>query len=83
MKVLLQLHPNPSKTTKEMTEIKKGDKFLCTKDYVMDDQTIAYYEGKEYLSEYDNCLTDEGGDDYHFMGQDDPFFDEHFKLLPA
>lgn len=64
-----------------MTEIKKGDKFLCTKNFVMQDQTVAYYEGKEYLSENDDCLTDEDGDDWHFMGGDDPSFDEHFKLL--
>ena len=40
--------------------IKKGDKFKCIKDVIMDNDPndIAYTEGKIYISERDKCITD-------------------------
>ena len=41
--------------------IKKGDKFKCIKDVIMDEDPsdIAYIKGKIYTSEEDGCITDE------------------------
>ena len=40
--------------------IKKGDKFKCIKDVIMDNDPndIAYTKGKIYISERDKCITD-------------------------
>lgn len=46
-------------------KIKKGDKFLCIKDVVMDDDSIEYYAGKTYISEENGCITDESGTKEH------------------
>lgn len=61
-------------------EIKKGDKFLCLSDYIMDDGPIAYKTGKIYTSERDNCITDEQSDEEHDMRENLDFFNyfEHF-----
>ena len=47
--------------------IKKGDKFLCVNNYIMDDKSIAYTKGKTYLSEMIDCITDDILDCYHDM----------------
>ena len=43
--------------------IKAGDKFKCIKDVIMDDDPndIAYYADNIYVSEKDECITDEQG----------------------
>lgn len=61
-------------------KIEKGDRFLCIKDYIMDDGRIAYYEGNIYYSELKNCITDNQKDVEHRMYDQDDFFD-HFKFL--
>ena len=40
--------------------IKKGDKFKCIKDVIMDNDPndIAYTKDKIYISERDKCITD-------------------------
>jgi len=63
-------------------KIKKGDKFLCLENYVMDDDRIAYTRDKIYLSELDNKITDNDFDIQHEMQGQDDFF-EYFKLLPS
>lgn len=63
-------------------KIKKGDKFLCLEDYIMDDGRVAYTQGKVYQSELDNKITDNDFDIMHEMQGQDDFF-EHFKLLPS
>jgi len=55
-------------------KIKKGDTFLCLGDYEMDDETIAYTKGKEYVSEQDDCITDNQGTDNHHMDGQEDFF---------
>ena len=47
--------------------IKKGDKFKCIKDVIMDNDPndIAYTEGKIYISERDKCITDNQGEINH------------------
>lgn len=47
--------------------IKKGDKFKCIKDVIMDNDPddIAYTKGKIYISESDECITDNQGDVSH------------------
>lgn len=61
-------------------KITKGSIFLCIKDYEMESGAIAYTNGKEYLSEVDNMLTDNDLDIYHDMGGERDFF-EHFRQL--
>lgn len=41
--------------------IKKGDKFKCIRDVIMDNDPndIAYYAGNIYISELNGCITDE------------------------
>lgn len=45
--------------------IEKGDKFLCIKDVIMDDDRLEYIAGETYISERDGCITDESGDINH------------------
>lgn len=61
-------------------KIEKGDKFLCLSDYMMNDDTIAYTGGNVYLSESDDCITDDSLDSKHRMDGQDDFF-EFFKLV--
>ena len=63
-------------------KIKKGDNFLCLEDYIMDDDRVAYTQGKVYKSELDNRITDNDFDIMHEMQGQDDFF-EYFKFLPS
>ena len=47
--------------------IKKGDKFKCIRDVIMDDdpEEVAYTSDKIYISEIDECITDNQGLVYH------------------
>ena len=38
--------------------IRKGEKFECIKDVIMDDDELAYIKGEIYLSEANGCITD-------------------------
>ena len=51
----------------QIIKIHKGDKFLCIKTVIMGGRfgDIAYIKGNTYISEKDNCITDEQGDDFH------------------
>lgn len=51
----------------ERLKIKKGDSFLCVKDFVMWDGEVSYKKDNTYLSEVDNCITDEQGNKEHFI----------------
>ena len=62
-------------------KIKKGDRFLCLEDYIMDDDRIAYTKGKTYFSELDGKITDNEFEVWHEMGGQIDFF-EYFKLVP-
>lgn len=61
-------------------KIEKGDKFECIKDYIMDDKSIAYSKGSIYLSENNQCITDNVHDIFHGMENEDCFF-KHFKIV--
>ncbi len=61
-------------------KIKKGDKFLCLEDYIMDDDRVAYTQGKVYKSELDNRITDNDFDIMHEMQGQVDFF-EYFELI--
>ena len=52
--------------------IKKGDKFKCIKDVIMDNDPndIAYTEGKIYISESDKCITDNQGYVSHYWNNE-------------
>ena len=63
-------------------KIQKNDRFLCLSNYIMDDDTIAYTKDKIYLSEVDNCITDNQFDVNHNMENQIDFF-EFFKLVDA
>ena len=60
--------------------IRKGDKFLCLKDYVMNDDSIAYIKGRTYLADQDDCIQDEIDETDHVMANQEDFF-VHFKPL--
>lgn len=63
-----------------MKTIKKGQKFLCIKDYVMRrNNEIAYKEGKEYTSLEDDSLKSEINDK-HWMTRNEAF-KECFKRI--
>lgn len=59
--------------------IKKGNTYLCLKDYVMYDDSIAYIEGKTYSADRDGNLPSEGCA-YHDMN-DEENFDEYFTQV--
>jgi hypothetical protein len=61
-------------------KIKKGDRFLCLENYVMDDDRVSYTKGLVYLSELDNRITDDEFDVMHEMNGQEDFF-EYFKLV--
>ena len=61
-------------------KIRKGDKFLCLKDYVMYDDSVAYRSGKTYVSEKDDHIEDEDCTVEHDMSGQNDFF-EYFKPL--
>jgi hypothetical protein len=67
---------------KYIYQIEIGDKFLCKKDYIMDDESIAYKEGVTYTSNKNGCITDEQGIEGHGMNGEYDFF-EYFELLPS
>ena len=48
--------------------IKKGDKFKCIKSVIMEDnpEDVAYTEGELYISDFDNCITDNQGNKNHY-----------------
>lgn len=48
-------------------EIRKGDKFKCIKDVVMDDypHETMYFKGNIYSSDNSGCITGENGDKEH------------------
>lgn len=51
----------------EIKYIKEGDKFKCVKDVIMNDSDErAYIKGHVYMSEQDECITDEEGFVSHF-----------------
>lgn len=61
--------------------IKKGDKFKCIKDVIMDDnsKSIAYTSGKIYISELDEYITDNQGiADHHWSDKES---EEYFIKL--
>lgn len=60
--------------------LKKRQRFMCIKNYIMDDGEIAYYEGVEYISEKTGCLTDNQNDRFHKMDLNDKF-NEHFEQI--
>ena len=61
-------------------DIKKGDRYLCVCNVVMNDTNeLAYIKGRVYTSELDGCLTDEEGIVKHWWCGCTIFAD-HFKL---
>lgn len=60
--------------------IKKGDKFLCIKDFVMDIGDTAYTKGKEYISEYDECVTNNDGNTRHFHTEEGDLYKYLIKV---
>lgn len=65
-------------------EIKKGMKFLCTKDVVMNSTLeLLYKEGCIYLSEAEDCITDEEGDVSHvWLDVHDGYLDSEYAYGP-
>lgn len=61
-------------------KIKKGDRFLCLENYIMDDDRVAYTKGLIYTSELDNRITDDDFDVFHEMNGQDDFF-EYFSFV--
>ena len=38
-------------------KIKKGDRFVCVKRVVMDNNDVTYKKGYVYFSDLDDCIT--------------------------
>jgi len=53
--------------------INKGDTFLCIKDFYMNDDTLTFKKGKFYVSQRNNCITNNYGNKGHIMNQFEPF----------
>ena len=51
-------------------KIKEGMLFICIKRVEMDGDpdNVDYWESRVYRSEFDDCITDDGGDTYHCWG---------------
>lgn len=60
-----------------MKSIKKGQRFLCLKDYIMDDGSLAYKCGQIYEASNKNTLPSIF-DSTHWMDRSGDF-DEHFE----
>lgn len=62
--------------------IKKGDKFECIKDVMMDNnpKDIAYTSGKIYISELDECITDDQNKVDHYWSNEES--EQYFIKLP-
>ena len=56
-------------------EIEEGDSFLCIQDFIMQDKRLAFKTGVIYTSKRDRCLTNQWGEDNHFMDQFNEFTD--------
>ena len=53
-------------------DLKAGNKVLCTKDvYMIETGAEAYTKGRVYSCEYNDCITDNGGDKHHLWVKDD------------
>lgn len=65
-----------------MEKILAGDKFLCIRTVIMDpSEEVAYKKGEIYYSDYDNRITDEQGDTYHYWDTLSDEFVEHFEKV--
>jgi hypothetical protein len=62
-----------------MKTIKKGQRFLCLKDYIMDYGAVAYKSGQIYEASGKDILPS-NVDSTHCMYRSDDF-DEHFKRV--
>lgn len=61
-------------------DIKVGDKFLCLKSVINNEEQMPYKIGEIYTSELDGCITNEMGYKDH-KWQDVPYFKEYFKRI--
>lgn len=61
-------------------KIKKGDTFLCLKDYEMKDGSIDYTKDSVYESDIEGSITDNEYCTFHEMEGLENFF-EYFKPL--
>lgn len=61
-------------------DIKVGDKFLCIKSVIDNEERMPYKIGEIYTSEIDGCITNEMGYKDH-KWQDVPYFKEYFKRI--
>lgn len=64
----------------DSNDIKVGDKFLCIKSVIDNEERKPYKIGEIYTSEIDGCITNEMGDRKHEWANA-PYFLEHFKRL--
>jgi hypothetical protein len=61
-------------------KIEKGDTFKCIKNFKMEDDSVEYSKGAVYVSDVDDCITDNSSDEYHDMADYKKFF-KYFKPL--
>lgn len=67
-------------------EINEGDKFECIKDAVMDDGVTAYIKGRIYISERNDCITNEQNMKEHYWagrhyGAENTPWTEYFRRI--
>lgn len=61
-------------------DIKVGDKFLCIKSVIDNEEQMPYKIGEIYTSEIDGCITNEMGYKDH-KWKNVPYFNEYFKRI--
>ena len=64
----------------DSNDIKVGDRFLCIKSVIDNEEQIPYKIGEIYTSEIDGCITNEMGYKDH-KWKNVPYFNEYFKLI--
>lgn len=81
-KIAIQIIENLFPELKESNEaIENGDRFLCIDTVTMyGTGKIAYIKDKEYISEMDNCITDEQGIKSHHWDEKVGVWDYFMKL---
>lgn len=60
LELLVEEEPNQLSEKNNMV-IRKGQYYICIKDFVMDDGTIGFSQGKGYYSDKEYCLVDNNG----------------------
>ena len=62
-------------------KIKKGNEFVCIKNVKRKQENCFYLKGHLYLSIFDDCITNEFGENNHYWNPKDTRYKKHFVKL--